>query len=203
MTITTLIIPGLHNSGPDHWQTWMESKLEGAIRVEQEDWEHRLIRPWAKKVEQAILSANKPVFLVAHSFGVLASIVGAAPIADHVMGALFVAPADPSRFTITGERINQDSAELNTGLFNYIPKEYLGYPSTLAASLDDNCMPFKRTAWWAKTWGSKLESLGNAGHVNADSGFGPWPHGLSLYRALVNSVANENISLDLNQTFAY
>lgn len=187
MTKTTLIVPGLHNSGPDHWQTWIEDQIPGSTRVDQDDWESPRIRPWAQNVERAILSANKPVFIIAHSFGVLASIMGAANVADQVSGALFVAPADPSRFTVSGERINQDSSELDTGLYHYIPKEHLGYPSILAASIDDYCMPFKRTAWWSKVWGARLVSLGNAGHVNAQSGYGKWPFGLDLYQDVVKA----------------
>lgn len=192
MTTTTLIVPGLHNSGPDHWQTWIESQIPGALRVEQDDWANPTIKPWAERVERAIINADKPVFIIAHSFGVLASIIGAAAVADQVSGALFVAPADPSRFTISGDRINNDSSELNTGLFNYIPKEHLGYPSILAASMNDYCMPFKRTAWWSNTWGARLISFGNAGHVNTESGFGKWPEGLALYKDLVKTVDLEN-----------
>lgn len=191
MTTTTLIVPGLHNSGPDHWQTWIESQIPSAVRVEQEDWETPQIKPWAQNIEKAILEAKHPVFIIAHSFGVLASIVGAAPVADQILGALFVAPADPSRFTLRGDRINNDSSELDTGLFSYIPKEHLGYPSIMAASTNDYCMPFKRTAWWSKTWGSRLVSLGNAGHVNAESGYGAWPEGLALYKEVVKNARLE------------
>src|SRR5205085_1538774 len=34
----TLIVPGLHGSGPDHWQTWFERQLSDCIRVTQSDW---------------------------------------------------------------------------------------------------------------------------------------------------------------------
>ena len=30
---TTLIVPGLNGSGPDHWQTWFERQLPDCIRV--------------------------------------------------------------------------------------------------------------------------------------------------------------------------
>jgi hypothetical protein len=36
----------------------------------------------------------------------------------------------------------------------------------------------------ADDWGAALVDLGDAGHVNADSGFGPWPEGLELRDAL-------------------
>ena len=33
MQQTTLIVPGLHGSGPAHWQTWFETQVPGALRV--------------------------------------------------------------------------------------------------------------------------------------------------------------------------
>ncbi len=192
MEYTTLIVPGLHNSGTDHWQTWLESQIVGSLRVEQIDWEVPDITAWAENISNAIQFSEKRIILVAHSFGVIASLVAASRTPDLVAGAFFVAPADPSRFTIAGERINQDSLELEVGLYDLMPKSQPGYPTTLAASTNDYCMPFKRTAWWAKAWGSKLVSLGDAGHVNATSGYGPWPHGLSLYRELVSNARAED-----------
>jgi len=36
---TTLIVPGFHGSGPDHWQSWFEARLPEARRVIGIDWE--------------------------------------------------------------------------------------------------------------------------------------------------------------------
>ncbi len=82
--------------------------------------------------------------------------------------------------------MNQDSSELQTGLFELMPIEKLGYPVALAASTNDDCMPVKRTAWWSKKWGARLISLGDTGHVKAEAGFGPWPQGLELYKDVLN-----------------
>ena len=32
--------------------------------------------------------------------------------------------------------------------------------------------------------GSQLVNIGAAGHINVDSGHGPWPRGLALFKAL-------------------
>lgn len=203
MSHTTLIVPGLHNSGEDHWQTWIETKIPNTVRVVQEDWDSPVVNIWANQVERHIRLSEGPVFIVAHSFGVIASIMGAVSVRDKVLGALFVAPEDPSRFKPNGQRMNQDSSELNTGLFGYVLKEHLGYPSILAASTNDYCMPFKRTAWWAKTWGSRLVSLGNAGHVNTASGFGPWPDGLVLYSEIARQGEILKQTRDATIQYAY
>lgn len=186
MDYKTLIVPGLHNSGPDHWQTWLEGHISCVSRVNQDDWRRPVISQWAKNVKDAIESSEERIILVAHSFGVLASIVAASVVPERIAGALYVAPADPSRFSITGERINQDSSELETGLYDLMPIQKLGYPVILAASTNDSCMSFKRTTWWSKKWGARLISLGDAGHVNSEAGFGRWPHGLELYNNVLN-----------------
>jgi hypothetical protein len=42
----------------------------------------------------------------------------------------------------------------------------------------------KVAGFWADRWGSRLVHIGRAGHINAESGFGPWPQGLELLRTL-------------------
>lgn len=192
MEYTKLIVPGLHSSGSDHWQTWLEIQLIDAQRVNQTDWDVPHITSWADNVSHAIQSSKKRVIIIAHSFGVIASLVAASRTPELVAGALLVAPADPSRFTISGERINQDSEELQTGLYDLMPKSYPGFPTILAASTNDYSMPFKRTAWWAKTWRSKLVSIGDAGHINPASGYGAWPQGLLLYKDLISKAREED-----------
>ncbi len=51
-----LIVPGMGNSGPEHWQTHLQQVFTGARRVELEDWYDfdcdtwclRLMRPSAR-----------------------------------------------------------------------------------------------------------------------------------------------------------
>ena len=50
-------------------------------------------------------------------------------------------------------------------------------------------MSFEHAAAWADVWGSELLSLGAAGHVNVESGYGAWPRGLDIYRSLLNDAS--------------
>lgn len=193
MEYTTLIVPGLYNSGANHWQTLLEDRLPNSKRVDQVDWTTPKIIPWARNVQNAILEAESPVILVAHSFGVLASVVGACRVADKVAGALYVAPADPVKFTSAGQILSDASQNWDTGLYNLIPKGRLGYPAIVAASQNDPYMTFKRSGWWATKWQARLISLGYAGHVNIDSGHGDWPQGEKLYQDIL-------IAADLDQS---
>jgi len=49
-----LIVPGLRNSGPTHWQSWFETVLPNTRRVEQADWERTCLSDWAARVREAI-----------------------------------------------------------------------------------------------------------------------------------------------------
>jgi len=61
--------------------------------------------------------------------------------------------------------------------------------AVLVASRDDPWASLACTAYWADRWGSVLIDIGAAGHINADSGHGPWPRGLALLQALRDSYA--------------
>jgi len=165
-----LVVPGLNGSGPDHWQSWMEQLL-GADRVEQADWTQPDIDLWAAQVSEAIEKQSAPVWLIAHSFGCLASVVAASRLPERVAGALFVAPACPEKFGITAR----------------IPIAPLTFPAVLAASRNDPWMKYLSAVVWADRSGARLIDLGAAGHVNVDSGHGAWPEGLALFRDLQRS----------------
>jgi len=167
--ITTLIVPGLNGSGPDHWQTWLEARIEGARRVVQADWATPDLPRWAAEVGRAIEAASGRIVLVAHSFGCLASVTAASRHADRIAGALLVAPADPAKF----------------GVAALLPHQPLGYPGVLVASRDDPWVAFGTARHWAGRWGCRFIDLGEKGHVNAESGFGPWPEGHALWARLV------------------
>ena len=85
---------------------------------------------------------------------------------------MLVAPAEPGKFEVE-ERI---------------PTRDLGVPSMLVASRNDPFMSFRRAEHWASIWHSELVDIGEAGHINAESGFGGWPYGLNVVRRLVNKV---------------
>jgi predicted alpha/beta hydrolase family esterase len=165
---TTLIVPGLHGSGADHWQTWFEQKLPDAVRVIQRDWHDAYLPHWAARVRRELNRVPGRIFIVAHSFGCLAAAQAAFDCGEQISGLMLVAPADPDRF----------------GAAAYLPERPLGVPAVLVASTNDPWMRFQRAAEWADTWGAELINLGAVGHVNPDAGFGPWPEGLAILRRL-------------------
>ena len=165
---TTLIVPGLKSSGPTHWQTWLERRTAGSVRVHQRDWNDPHLPDWSSRVRREIVRASGSVFIVAHSFGALAAAQAASDHAERISGMLLVAPADPEVF----------------GVGEFLPNAPLGFPVIVVASTNDPWMPFDTAAAWSRLWGGDLVNLGEAGHINAEAGFGPWPEGLALLERL-------------------
>ena len=55
----------------------------------------------------------------------------------------------------------------------------LRFPACVVASHDDPFVPLERARGFAAHWGAEFLDLGDAGHINAAAGYGPWPDGLA------------------------
>lgn len=163
-----LIVPGLRNSGPTHWQSWLEAVLPDTRRVEQADWERPCLGDWAARVREEIDAVGEPLWVVAHSFGCLAAVTAGQVRGERIRGALLVAPADPARFGKPAD----------------LPAAKLPFLSLVVASENDPWVSARVAEYWAGQWGSDFVSVGAAGHINVDSGHGPWPEGLRLLQQL-------------------
>ncbi|CAN0653019.1 Alpha/beta hydrolase [Nitratireductor aquimarinus] len=163
-----LIIPGYTNSGPDHWQTRWQSRLSTARRVEQEAWSKPVREDWIANVVTAVNEAEKPVVLVAHSLGVATAVQAIPEFRKPVAGAFFVAPPDVANSKIRPKHLMT---------FGPYPRDPLPFPSITIASRNDHFCSYEVAEDIAAAWGSLFMDAGDAGHINAESGFGPWPEG--------------------------
>lgn len=156
-----LIVPGLHDSGPAHWQSWLQGLYRNSARVVQRDWESPDLERWSARITSTLERAGPgPWIAVGHSFGCLAlahQLAAAPQLGIHA--ALLVAPAEPDRF----------------GLAESLPQRRLPVMSTVVASQTDPWMSAASAQRWARRWGSHCINLGDAGHINSESGFGPLP----------------------------
>ncbi len=174
-----LILPGWQDSGPLHWQSrWQQ--LHGYRRVEQHDWMRPLRGDWSMRLEETLLGlGDAPAVLVAHSLGcqLVAAWAAHSRQTQRVKAALLVAPADAER------------EDLRTRLPSWSPLvlQTLPFKSTVVASRNDPFCSLARAQQFARAWGSALQPIGEAGHVNADSGLGDWPQGHALLQALMTN----------------
>jgi predicted alpha/beta hydrolase family esterase len=178
-----LFVPGLGNSGPEHWQTRWEQKLSTGRRVEQNDWERPSLKEWTGRiVDEAEKSrrAGRPVILIAHSLGSLAA-VHAAPLlaATKIAGAYLITPPSDASIASVPE---VDPA------FVPAPMVRLAFPSVLVASRTNPYAPLADSEAKAQAWGSVFVDAGDAGHIDAASGHGPWPEGLMRFATFLKTL---------------
>lgn len=174
MSSPVLILPGLYNSGPEHWQSHWERAHPEFRRVEQDDWETPRFADWTARLEDAVREAGPDTVLVAHSLACTLVARWAETTKQRVRGALLVAPSDTEA----------PSYPEGTEGFKPMPRKRLPFPSIVVASSDDPYVTPERAEEFARAWGSELVNIGPAGHVNSASSLGDWPVGFALLQRL-------------------
>lgn len=170
-----LIAPGLGNSGTGHWQRRWGERMTTARFIEQDDWDRPVLADWIGRIHQEILYSTRPVVLVGHSMAVGAIVIAARTLADtKVRGAFLVSPPDFEAETLPPEA--RPFAP---------PTDPLPFPSMVVASTSDPLVSVDRARGFAADWGSDFQLAGDAGHINAASGHGPWPEGLLMFHELM------------------
>lgn len=177
--LNVIIIPGLHDSSPDHWQSRWQRRNPEFARVRQRDWTQPNLPEWAAQVDRARQADPRPALLVAHSFGCLAAVHSLARDGANVAGALLVAPADPDKFGVAAS----------------LPALALPCPAILVRSDNDPWMRAERAGQWAARWHAELVEAGAAGHINAESGLGDWDDGVALLRRLADRAHNRELAI--------
>jgi predicted alpha/beta hydrolase family esterase len=179
-----LIVPGLGGSSPDHWQSRWAQKLSTARIVEQEDWDRPNRDAWVGNILRGIDGATRPIALVGHSLGSIAaaSAIAETSAPEKIATAFLVAPPDP------------ESAALPPGLIDpafkeKAPQAALGVNGVIVASRSDAFANYSFAQKLASLWGLDLADAGDAGHINAESGHGPWPEGLMRLAGLFSKLS--------------
>lgn len=165
-----LIVPGHGGSGPAHWQSRWQAKLSTARRVEQADWDAPEPGSWTAALADAVNAATRPVVLVAHSLGVPTVLRAVPDFRTPVAGAFLVAPPDVQRATPSW-----------LAAFGPYPRDPLPFRSITVGSRNDPYCAFEVAEDAAAAWGSMFVDAGEAGHINLQAGYGPWPEGSMLF----------------------
>jgi serine hydrolase len=180
---TVLIVPGLRDHMPDHWQTLLERKLPKAACVPRmADANDKLsCAAWVAALERSLAAIEGAVVLVAHSGGAMMVAHWARAHRRPIRAALLATPADLESALPAGYP-TQDA--LREGGWLPIPRAKLPFPSIVAASTNDPLGRYERAAELAAAWGSRLVDIGACGHLNPAAGFGEWPRAEEFIREL-------------------
>lgn len=176
-----MIVPGVGDSGPGHWQTLWQERLPGAQRVVQDDWSLSRSAAWDARLEQVVAGLDRPAVLVAHSAGAVTVARWASdPAASvrRVAGAFLVAPPDfdaplPDGFP--------DPTGVRSLGWSPMPQRALPFPSMVVASSSDPFDRALRARDFAATWEADFHDAGDQGHINLASGHGAWPQGWAWF----------------------
>lgn len=187
--IHTVIVPGVGGSEHDHWQSWLQRQLKSCSRVQQQDWNKPVLHEWIEQFVKTVQAIQEPIQIVAHSFGCLTTVAALAQhpeLNQNIKNLVLVAPANPARFGDAGfARDSQNDYQ------QYFHQLKLQVPTQMIISENDPWLNFQDALQLAKAWKIRPKNLGQVGHINVASGFGPFPE---IYDFLISENVLKNIS---------
>lgn len=174
-TVPTVVVPGLNGSGDGHWQTWLEQRLSEAgretVRPPFGDHDHPDLAGWLAALRATLAP------LPADGFDVVAHSLGAVLWLHHVAD-----PGDsprPARVLLVSPPSPRTTLEVVAGFFPPpldIDRVRQGADGTvLVAGSDDPYLPGGIAAEYGLPLKMATTVVENGGHLNTDSGYGPWP----------------------------
>jgi predicted alpha/beta hydrolase family esterase len=171
--IPLLILPGLNNSGPQHWQTLWQKRKTDALRLKPASWNSPELDDWMSALDRLLEACATPPILVAHSMGCLLSVCWASRHRPDlsIAGAFLVAPPNFKR------------KEFPAPSFTQVPEFPLPFPALVVASTNDPYCPIEVAEELANKWRAGFVSVGPRGHISTEPGNGDWQEGWHLLEA--------------------
>jgi predicted alpha/beta hydrolase family esterase len=175
-----LMIPGPGNDDPDHWLARWQTRLSTARLVTDNNPNREGPADPAGVALAAIEASEKPVVLVAHSTGVLPAILAARLAGKRIVGGFFVSPPELAGNGALARKLRK--------LGDY-PRDPLTFPSMVIASRNDPHGSYDHAGDLANAWGAMLVDAGESGHLNGQSGHGPWREGTMVFAQFLSRLA--------------
>ena len=181
-TATVLIVPGMRDHVEQHWQTMLAARLPRVRSVPPMGRTDLDCLTRVAAVEHEAQAIAGPIVIVAHSGGVQTVVQWARRTQRPVLGALLATPAD---FEVAMPAGYPTIGDLHANGWLPVPRGPLPFPAIVAASRNDPLASFSRVEDMAFAWGANLVDLGEVGHLNPASGYGPWPQAEDFITALI------------------
>jgi serine hydrolase len=170
-----VIVPGIDNSGDEHWQSqWEAASGPAATRIRPRSWTEPDLDDWCAAITTAVGQLGPGAVLVTHSLGCLAATEWLARHGSRARGAFLVAPPDRD-----GPVFPRQAAPS----FLAVRPQRLPVPAVVVASDDDPYCTPAAASRMAGAWGVPVINAGAHGHLNTASGIGAWPAGRDLLTA--------------------
>lgn len=169
--IPVVLVPGLRDETPGHWQTLLAARWPKAQSVPALGRRNADLGARIRAIEDTVARSAEPVVVVAHSAGVIATVHWAARTQLKIAGALLVTPP-----TFEHELPPEypGLATLSAAGWLPVPRKRLPFRTLVAASRNDDLGVFDKVWELATCWGAELVDLGKVGHLNPASGYGEW-----------------------------
>lgn len=183
-----LLLAGLGNSSPGHWQREWDRLLPRTVWLQHDSWDEPEEEAWLADLDRFLADGDEPVVAVTHSLGCTLLALWMQRALDdqsqdglahalalrRIRAALVVAPPDTMRDDFPPEVHGFALAQAPT----------FPFPTTVVASHDDPYSSFARAGDFAEQVGAPLVDVGEKGHINSTSGLGEWPEGQQVFREL-------------------
>lgn len=171
-----VLVYGYEGSGPGHWQRWLHAQLleRGVLSVfpELPDPLAPRCEAWVTRLAALVETAPERVIFVAHSLGCWAIdhlLVHSGP--RNIAAALLVAPPSPYLLFEPVESFFPPPCSETAW-------EAIARHSLLVGSDNDPYIEPDELEKLARTLKVPVSVIPGAGHINVESGFGPWPFAL-------------------------
>lgn len=186
--VQLLIVPGLRDDAPLHWQTLLAGQWPGALALPPLGRAELGLAPRLRALEAAVEASRQPVLLVAHSGGcvLVAHWAARTRLAGRIRGALLATPPTFDAPLPPGYPRLED---LDAHGWLPVPRAPLPFPALVAASRNDPLGAHDAVLALARDWGAATEDLGLVGHLNPASGYGLWPGAITLIEHLAGATA--------------
>lgn len=178
---TVVIVPGLRDHVPQHWQTHLQAQLPNAVSMAPLERERLSCSAQVQALEATLSRVKGSVILVAHSGGVITVAHWAQQHRRPIHGALLAAPA---YFEAPLPAGYPSGAVLLENGWLPVPRLPLPFPTIAAVSDNDPLGNKDDVMALARAWGSRIVEVGPVGHLNPASGFGEWLQAIPLIRSL-------------------